>query len=286
MSVPKTRRSSSSTAAVQRTSPASARRLNPASRTSAALRHLVNERLSEEELRAVYAAGRSDLPPRSWDCLVSGLTTDHSSTYRHVTICAPEPEFSTIAAVLTPITHSVTTWDGQLPLPAADVLVVTLPWRLHVMDELTEAYGQPGIAPVEAHHHTSSPRQLPAGASGRQQPPADDEHPAHPDAALSPTVIPPILPVAFADRTVTIGPMISPDGPCPRCVQPALTDVLAPDPSHASVLTALAAGGVGLFLRSAGAQAASGALSLTFSSHSPHVVHRLWTCTPHCQSAA
>lgn len=101
-----------------------------------------------------------------------------------------------------------------------------------------------------------------------------------------------VLPLAFTERTVTVGPIARPAtgsaGPCLACVHPAFADSTArPDIRLAPALTAFAAGATGLFVRAfaAGGSPAT-AMSLTFDVAIPHVEHRLWSCTPSCTRAA
>lgn len=212
------------------------------------LRELVTRRLSLEELRAVHATGKAALPTHSWSQLVDDLTATHRPTPSRVVVAAPAQLSAAVQTIARNLSDDVVPWNGREQLPAADVLVAALPWR---GETLTEAgLNQPG----QAHLAATMPSAL--------------------------------LPVSFTSTSVTVGPFISAKGPCLSCVAPALAHSSPPDEESEGVLTAFAAGAVGLFLRTHGAQVADGALSLTFSAQSPEVIHRLWTCTPTCQLAA
>lgn len=209
---------------------------------AAHLRSLVTQQLSLDELRAIHAAGRSGLPSSSWDGLVSTISASAERVKPQVLLVGPTKLCAVLGPVVSPIAETVTVWDGRQPPPQTDIAVTALPWRLDSLHDLAEAARRAGSEHL--------PRQ--------------------------------IIPISLNGDSVTVGPTISNAGPCLSCVQPALAQTTAPESADEAILTALAVGAVGLFLRSNGARVHGGALSLTFTAQAPTVVHRLWTCTPSC----
>ena len=257
-------------AAPRRATALSSTKARPAKAASAktphspALRHLVNETLTDQELRAVYAAGQL-LPAPSWEGLVSSLTRPERTRVGDVVLTGPEPLTSVIRPIVRPLASSVVVWGGRGTPPACDLLIAALPWRREALDDLTVMCAQ-GLSSSQLREVHPAGSEPDAGAAWRP-----------------PTTV---LPVSFTSHSVTIGPTIGANGPCLACVQPALSGAGGPDPADEAVLTTLAAGVIGLFVRSDGARVPSGALSLTFDAHAPTLVHRLWTCTPLCRTAA
>lgn len=218
-----------------------------------ALRHLVVHELTEPELRAAALAGRPDAPAAApgWRELAHTLQEPTVRSAR-VLVTGPEALTASVIDVLRPLAGHVTGWDGSTATTAPDLLVAALPWRL---DSLWDAMNDlPG---------------LPGAFAGR--PPA-------------------VLPLAFTQRSVTVGPIagLADVGPCLQCVRPALSEATSrPETSVAPALNAFASGAGGLFVRAMSTRSgAATSMSLTFDVAAPHVEHRLWACTPGCRSAA